>query len=135
MKKTIETPLFKGVNLALVLLVVNFAVCGCALRGYSDTGAGGQPSVAQDPKAAPPTEKYKTTVLSGAVSLIEADGTLVIIDASRKTTLLYVKKETALTKDGKPAKFSDIKIGDLVNAKYAGANVAIEIRIGGDAAK
>lgn len=134
MKKTTEAPLFKLFNLALALVVINFAVCGCALRGYSDTGAAAQSPAAQDAKA-PAAEKYKVSELSGAVSLIEKDGTLVIIDASRKTTLLYVKKETVLLKNGKPAKISDIKVGDLVSAKYAGMNVAIEIRIGGDAAK
>jgi hypothetical protein len=121
---------FKGFCLAVVFMVVSF--CTGTLSLAETTG---QATPVQEPKPAVAAEKYKTTSIEGSVTMVEADGTVVLLDANRKTVILYIKKETVMTRNGQPAKFSDIKVGDRVIAKYAGMNVAVEAQITGVSGK
>ena len=85
----------------------------------SAAGIGGIGSIAQ---------AAETTAIEGTISVIEVDGTVAIGADSGQAVVVYVRDDTRIFRDGKPAQLKDLQKGDRVTAKYASDRSLIEIR-------
>ncbi len=70
----------------------------------------------------------ETTAIEGTISVIEVDGTVAIGADNGQAVVVYVRDDTRIFRDGKPARLKDLQKGDRVQAKYAPDRSLIEIR-------
>jgi hypothetical protein len=118
MKVTGKSTWFLCLLLGLALMLPGFAW---------SAGPAGQPGgkVKASEQASP---RQRVT---GRISFMEPDGTVVIKGASGPAAIIYVQEGTTITRNGNPAKFGDLKVGDEVQALADPGRKALEIKAKG----
>ena len=74
------------------------------------------------------TSADDSTIIKGSISVVEADGTVAIGSESGQAVVVYVREDTQIFRDGKPAGLKDLKKGDKVTARYTPDRSLIEIQ-------
>jgi len=70
----------------------------------------------------------ESATIEGTITVTEVDGTVAIVPDSGQGIVVYVRDNTRIFRDGKPAQLKDLQKGDRVKAQYAPDRSLIEIR-------
>lgn len=97
------------------------AAVACAVAAPSPAGT----ATSAAPDALASTPALLTT--EGTLSSMEADGTLILVTIERKGQIVYVRPETKISRNGKPATSRDLRVGDRVVARHGGGGTATEL--------
>lgn len=119
-------------KLALPVLALNLAACCMVAPHHAQAeppaaspmapmaSAPASPAVAEAPAPGLITTE-------GMISMVEADGTVIIMAAQGKNTVVYVRPETKVTRNGLPATIRDLKAGDRATARHGAGGGAAEL--------
>jgi hypothetical protein len=69
--------------------------------------------------------------VEGTITLKEIDGTIIITPESGNRMIVYVMEDTRITRNRKPAKLEDLRVGDKIWATYGPDRSAKIIRVNG----
>lgn len=105
-------------NLALSVFALNLAACCLITPHYAQAEAPATTPVA-------PSPGLLTT--EGMITMVEADGTVIIMSTEKKGTVVYVRPETKVTRNGLPATIKGLKAGDRASAKHGAGGAASEL--------
>jgi len=72
------------------------------------------------------------TKIEGTITTVELDGTIVVATVPGSAVIMYVRDNTKISRNGKPAQIKDLRVGDRLWARYAPeSRSAVEVRATG----
>lgn len=72
------------------------------------------------------------TKIEGTITTVELDGTIVVVTAPGSAVIMYVRDNTRISRNGKPAQIKDLRVGDQLWARYVPeSRSAVEVRATG----
>jgi hypothetical protein len=97
---------FKSLALPLIPFMVLFSLMSCA---GGNTPAPSIGTVTADPAA---------NTLEGEITKIDADETITVLQENGRSVFIESQTDTGITRNGKAAKVSALKVGDAVWVRY-----------------
>ncbi len=120
-------------SVAVILIPLAFLLAFAAVAHVPGLPGISQLFAAQEPsKPQPYTRSTIEKSMDGKISLLEADGTITVRLSTGRPEIVYARDATKIYRNGKKAKFRDLRAGDAVSITYIlGSRNAVGIRATG----